>query len=310
MKSTSFDINVTMLPEYCGWWFYPIDRGNMKRVNLSTFYKFSAAMYEIGVLEEGDKINHPATIQLVIKTRVWLLFFLGETDDITFPHSREIAESLHALLGEVMEKLKGVGESDAKDDSAQLDKIFIMRLKQTIDEFERFFTRESRRVSVFAITSKGIYDTEKLIESAEKRFPKNLLKVMPEKTISDLRESGRCLAFENPTACAFHVCRATEALMLAYYEVLAGQAWPFNRRDWNMYNEHLKKHGAPQAITNRLGEIREDRNAYAHPDITVPLDEALLVFELCNGVIHLMAKEIEKLEAAKTAASSSPPSTP
>jgi len=44
-----------------------------------------------------------------------------------------------------------------------------------------------------------------------------------------LKEAGRCLAFDLPTACAFHICRATEALMLTYYEALTGNAWPFPR---------------------------------------------------------------------------------
>ena len=97
--------------------------------------------------------------------------------------------------------------------------------------------------------------------------------------------------------------------MLAYYEALTGQTWTYKKRDWKMYNDQLAANGAPKAITDRLGEIREDRNAYAHPDITVPLDEALVVFELCNGVIQLMAKEVEKIEAAKAAASNPSTST-
>jgi hypothetical protein len=69
---------------------------------------------------------------------------------------------------------------------------------------------------------------------------------------------------------------------------------------WATYNDQLRVSGAPAAITDRLGEIRSDRNSYAHPEITVSLDEAPVVFELCTGVIFLMAKEIEKLELAKT----------
>ena len=83
--------------------------------------------------------------------------------------------------------------------------------------------------------------------------------------------------------------------MLAYYEKLAKKPWSFKKRDWNIYNDQLAKEGAPKAITNRLAEIRADRNAYAHPDITVPLDEGPIVYDLCTGVMFYMAKEIEKL---------------
>ena len=66
-------------------------------------------------------------------------------------------------------------------------------------------------------------------ENAEAKFPKELLAVMPAKSIADIQEAGRCLAFERATACAFHICRATEALMLDYYEHLAGSPWPTMR---------------------------------------------------------------------------------
>ena len=91
--------------------------------------------------------------------------------------------------------------------------------------------------------------------------------------------------------------------MLGYYEALTGTAWSLPKRDWMNYNTQLRVKGAPSAITDRLGEIREDRNAYTHPDLNVSLDEAPVVFELCSGVIFSIAKEIEKIQAAKAVAS-------
>ncbi len=279
----------------------------MQRVHLPTFFKFGAVMSELKVIDSTDKLTEPALFQIMFKASAWLLFFLDATKDIALPTTREVAVNISELIGEYKERLDSASKGEGKDE--QIGQLFIKRLNELLDEFPVLFERESRRISVFSVTPKGIYDTEKLIESAEKRFPKNLLKVMPQLTIDDMKEAGRCLAFDVPTACAFHVCRATEALMLAYYETLTGTAWAFPRRDWYNYNNQLAANGAPAAITNRLGEIREDRNAYAHPEITVPLDEAPIVFELCSGVIHLMAKEMEKIEAARVAASS-PPSIP
>lgn len=244
---------------------------------------------------------------MIFKARIWLVFFLGQINDVNLPSTRATAQGIYDLLGEYQKRLKDA--SDANDNETELGDLFIRRLNEELDAFELLFERESRRVTVFAVTRKGIYDMEALIESAEKRFPDNLIKVMPELTVNDMREAGRCLAFNTPTACAFHVCRGTEALMITYYEALTGQKWPYKKRDWKMYNDQLAANGAPKAITNRLDEIREDRNAYAHPDITVPMDEAPVVFELCSGVIYLMAKEIEKIEATKAAASIAP-STP
>jgi len=270
----------------------------MQRVNLPIFYQFGATMGELRVLDARDPVNHPTVINIIFKSSIWIMFFLSATNDITLPGTRDAVQNLYNLLGEVKTKLQNLTQSDASEPEL-LGDIFMRRLNEELHAFELMFERESRRISVFAVRPIGILDTEKLIESAEKRFPDNLLAVMPQLTIRDLRESGKCLAFGLPTACAFHVCRATEALMLAYYEALTNQPWPYNKRDWYTYNNQLASNGAPKAITNRLGEIREDRNAYAHPDITVPMDEAPIVFELCNGVIHLMAKEIERLKTAQ-----------
>ena len=78
-------------------------------------------------------------------------------------------------------------------------------------------------------------------------------------------------------------------------EVLAGGPYALPYRNWNRYVEELVRVGATKAITNRLNEIRDtDRNAYTHPDRNVTLEEAPIQFELCTGVMYLMADEIEK----------------
>ena len=81
-----------------------------------------------------------------------------------------------------------------------------------------------------------------------------------------------------------------------YHELLTKAPWPHKKRDWKIYVEQLGVAGAPKAITRRLEEIREfDRNPYIHPDDNVSLEEAPVLFELCTGVIFLMAQEMEKL---------------
>jgi len=45
--------------------------------------------------------------------------------------------------------------------------------------------------------------------------------------------------------------------MLAYYEKLAKKTWPFQKRDWNIYNDQLRKEGAPKAITKLKSELIE-----------------------------------------------------
>lgn len=225
-------------------------------------------------------------------------FFLAATNDISLPSSRDAAEGIHKLIKEHTNRLKPhVKEPDYNE---ELGDYFVKRLKEEIEAFELLFERESRRISVFIVRPKGLYDTEKLIEAAEKRFPQNLLDVMPQSVIDDLREAGKCFAFDLPTACAFHVCRATEGLMRTYYKRLTGNDWPPPAlppkkpmgKNWAVLVDQLRVEGASAKVIQRLGEIREDRNSFAHPDVTVPQQEAPTVFDLCTGAMFLMAQEI------------------
>jgi hypothetical protein len=163
-------------------------------------------------------------------------------------------------------------------------------------EFEKAFEREHRNLQVFVVTPKGTRDTQLLIEEPECDMPEHLISVLPAQYLRDLKQAARCLAFDIPTACTFHVCRATESLMLAYYAFLNGHPWqlPKNRNS-DQYITHLHNEGALTKITNRLREIKDtDRNAYIHPDQNVSIEEAKVLYGLCSGVDYYMAEEIAK----------------
>src|SRR5580704_15255734 len=104
---------------------------------------------------------------------------------------------------------------------------------------------------VFTVTPKGIYDTRLLMTRPEEKFPERVRSILPPQVLADLKQAASCLAFDIPTACAFHVCRATEALLLKYYEVLTGSPYSLPYRNWNRYVEELVRVGATKAITNR-----------------------------------------------------------
>jgi hypothetical protein len=175
-------------------------------------------------------------------------------------------------------------------------------LMRSKEKFEESFEHDCRNLDVFMVTPKGIYSTRQLIENAENKFSPAIRSVLPPESIADIQWAGKSLAFEIPTACAFYIFRATESLMLKYYEVLTGHAWAFKKKDWKIYGEQLVNENAPAAITTRLDEIRkQDRNAYIHPDKNVTLEEAPIIFELCTGVIFQMAQEIQKKLSAVTA---------
>jgi hypothetical protein len=289
-----------MLPSEFGQWFHAIREGTMKQTSLDVFYHLGSSLRQLRTPSPVLGLDHSICAGMDMGAWnittcfavEWLKRFIEETKDVPLPDSRTSARKLLDMLASITTPYNPERILTGQEAVAVFD---------LYEQFERDFDREQRNIDVFTVMPKGIYNTRQLIEEPENKFPENLRKHFPSQFIYDLKQAGKCLAFELPTACAFHVCRATESLMLKYYEVLKGQQWSFQRRDWNIYIEQLAsgKQGAdkvaPKHITSRLNEIRDmDRNSYIHPDINVTLEEAPILFELCTNVIFQMAQEIQK----------------
>lgn len=276
--------------KYWGQWFTPTGDGNVKQTNLNIFYHLGRCIKDIDKLETGmpfaDAVAH------LIDPYSWLQHFVDETDGVDIPDTRKQA----AYLLKGMDELVDFTSPTPIDPARRVTMEEVRVISARKNYFEKCFEREYRYLDVFTVTPKGIYDTRLLMTKPEDKFPERVRAKLPAQTLTDLRQAALCLAFDIPTACAFHICRATEALMLAYYEVLSGHPWALQKnRDWRAYIDHLVREGAPKKITDRLDEIREtDRNPYTHPEQNATLEEAPIQFELCTGVMYLMADEIEK----------------
>jgi len=271
-------------------WFSPSGCTDMKETNLHLFYKFGQA---VGTFYDRISVEKKI-IELVselIETQAALAGFLRDTEDykLLLKDTRASAQAMLDQINKIIESAKF--EQERLITQAEVGTVLSCKW-----DMEGNFEREERNLDVFTVTPKGIYNTHLLIENPELKFPEKIRATLPPQMLYDLKQAGRCLAFEIPTACAFHVCRGTEAVMLAYYELLAKHPWSFRKKDWKIYIEQLIKERAPKQITNRLEEIRGlDRNAYVHPDINVTIEESPLLFELCSGVVTSMGLEMGKL---------------
>ncbi len=155
------------------------------------------------------------------------------------------------------------------------------------------FQEFDKRLSLYRVAKKGIYDTLDLIDHAELALPKRLLVGLPAIVLDDLQQGGRCLAFETPTAAGFHLLRAVEGLIKAYYEKLAGAPWPHKKRDWGFYTDEIKKIGAPERLTGALTHMKDNyRNPLMHPQDTLDQEEALSLFGVVVSLVTLILQEI------------------
>ena len=265
----------------------------MRTTNLHMFYSLGVALERLHQEISVDKTGIELFMYL-IEPYNSLSAFLADTKDMPIGDTRGAATYLHKFVS-------GLYKSISTDPNAAECKIHQSNVSMFChgkDEFEKAFEREYRNLDVFTMMKKGIYDTRLLMHHPEEELPERLRKFLPKQTLDDWKDAGRCLAFETPTACAFHICRGTEALMIGYYEALTKHPWEFPKKDWKIYIEQLGVEGAPKIITTRLDEIRDmDRNAYTHPEKTVSLDEAPVIFRLCTAVTFYMCQEMEKLDS-------------
>jgi hypothetical protein len=269
----------------------------MKETDLNIFYQMGASF---GYLAGNNLRTGQDIADLIINLtfpRVWLHKFLAQTEEF----GRYLNDS-RAAAGEFLRLIEELFVPDRLQDRRPVTQQECTQLFSAKENFESCFERETKSLRVFTVTPKGTYDTTALIETPEADFPDRMRAVLPAKFIDDLKQAARCLVFDIPVGCAFHVCRATESLMICYYEKLAKQSWPYPRnREWSAYIDHLVKQGAPATVTTRLREIKDmDRNPCIHPDRDVSPEEARVLYRLCSAVNYYMAEEILKLASSTT----------
>jgi len=184
-------------------------------------------------------------------------------------------------------------------------KVSTYLIEQVVDrlkEFETILANEMPGIPTYYVRAKGIYSTDELISNSMQHIPDELQKFLPVKAQTDVNESGRCLAFEVATASAFHMWRAVESVMDAYYRSLTGKNFievEINR-NWGSYIQALKDAKAEDKITGFLDHIRKEyRNPVSHPEETLELDEAFNLFGTGLSAIGQMLGAIERREQEK-----------
>lgn len=170
-------------------------------------------------------------------------------------------------------------------------------ISMALKAFEPVLSAECDSIDTYVVSRKGIYSTSELIESADDALPSEAREVLPTGAILDLREAGRCLAFDADTACGFHLMRATESVIHEYYVAVTGHTPKRKDRNWGAYvrnlNAHRKSHPESKAdpkLIALLDQIREHhRNVLIHPEETLSPEEALTLFGICQSAIVAFA---------------------
>jgi hypothetical protein len=189
-------------------------------------------------------------------------------------------------LREIRDELKQIEGEDARlgEKSEEIREV-MKTIRPTLEA-------EARGMIAYVVSERR-YRTDHLIEEPSKLFATGAYDELPAIAQSDFAEAARCLAFERPTAAAFHMLRATEAMLREYYcsKVKRKRAALM----WGAIISAMRSKPAkfPKVIVGQLDHIREAfRNPTAHPEKVYDIDEAQDLFAICIDAANRMVADV------------------
>ena len=167
-------------------------------------------------------------------------------------------------------------------------------IRSLADRLEDTLIAEASVQFTYVVTEKRL-DVKKLLENPGGLLAPNVLDLLPRVSRWDFWSASKAIAFELPTAAAFHLLRCTEGVLRHYYicNVKAKRLRP-DKRMWGPMVEHLRKKRSkppPRELLDTLDRIRENfRNPTNHPDKIYDIQEVQDLFGLCVDAINRMVQ--------------------
>jgi hypothetical protein len=291
------------------WAFLPVKGCSMKKVNLWFFYVLGAQLHSLvnarvdylDSYEKEDIIDLAKEAEVVVKIMV--------EKQPTLRSSHDVGKRLLQSIEQLREWRKTATGEDWNDKNRAANPLFT-EVVAGAKKLQEALENELPYMPVYHPSQKLIYSTPDLIEQAEAVLPESTLRKISEDVKTEIRESGKCLVFDVPTAAGFHILRATEIVLHQYYLVVCSPKKKDRLRDWGKYvsafreltedtntEENVRKH--VKKVEALLDQIREqDRNLIMHPRTVLTTDDALVLFDTAKSVIMKMAERLPVQNAA------------
>lgn len=261
--------------------------GVMIRLDLSYFLRLSANLTRLRFLRHGETIGEARSP--LFDARAWLVS-LGQ--DVTFGTSgaRNTKAAIPALLNSI-DALLGL------DDGAELTFADYVALLNQLGTFEVLMLSDFSLADAYYVLEKEPYSTLSLVTKGWSLFPSDLVLKVPE-AVADMQEAGKCIAFEVPTAAAFHVHRATETVLRRYWEIVTGNRPKPKTRSIGVFLRGLRDLGCGDSkVIAALSQMNElHRNPTIHPEDFLEMSEAIGLVGIANSVVAAMLKEIPPVD--------------
>jgi hypothetical protein len=271
--------------------------GVMEKINLPFFYQLGGQLNPLTQFKYDNTKRLDALLAtLGVQTSVSTLLS-------SFP-VLQVCRDAGTKLGDAIQQTWDWFRNADKEKLSVEDSAVDRKFQNVIDkakEFEIVLSAELRALAAYHVTQKGIYSTTDLIDRAEYILPEPTLPKVNQLAKDEIRQSGKCLAFDSGTACAFHIMRAVEMIMHEYYLKVC-KPKPKPKKRLPNWGEYIKKfqnstNAEVKEMAVLLQQIKDQhRNLIMHPEVSLTVDEAFALFEIAQGVIISMAAKLPILK--------------
>jgi hypothetical protein len=266
--------------------------GGVKHFKAFTYYLIGQFVHDLMVVEAGIIITQEVISVLTQGIRT-LKDFIAHEDPKRFVSSIDAAQTLINYLEDAMkvitDYLKGPTGNVPLEFTPQIAK----RIKDAVRGFEAMLEKELSDLPLFCVEDKGNLALPRLILAASEGYAPQALKLLDQFMKREIDEAGRCLAFDRPTACGFHILRAVEIGIKALLHANTGTLPRMGKRNWGEYIDqlHLTKAGSTDLI-DLLKILKTKRNPLMHPQDILETPDAIGIFCICQNVIETLTSEV------------------
>ena len=244
----------------------------MQSKQISRYIYFGTALRYLQDVKAGWNVHNEGMVLENVKS------FFDFLQEFNLPVTQRAAYALEQFRDKLAQS-----DSDhelTSDEASELNKI--------MDNLRNTLFAEALGNVAFIVTDKRI-DVNKLLTDIPSLMAPNVFGSLLDIAQYDFIEAGRCIAFELPTAAAFHLLRGTEAVLRQFYcsIVKRGRVEIL----WGPMVQHLRSRKArlPSPLLDNLDNIRRSfRNPTQHPEKIYDIQEVQDLFGLCIDVVNRM----------------------
>lgn len=214
-----------------------------------------------------------------------------------FHVTERVAHGLWTLRAEWLEEAEEQQGDDEWREQRSLTQSEQRTLERSANTARDTLIAEAEGMVAFIASDKR-YTVKKLMGDVGSLMGERVFDSLPDLAQFDFVEGGKAIAYELPTAAAFHILRGTEAALRDFYAKVVKRNRIPEPRMWAAIISDLrgKRNAPPNLLLDNLNSLRAHfRNPTQHPEKVYDMDEVQDLLALSIDSINRMVRHIEGL---------------